>query len=49
MKPNYQYEKRTRDLERKKKQEKKRLKKLQKKKATDNEGGQTPPEGEPSA
>lgn len=53
-KPNYQFEKRQRDLEKKKKQEEKRLKKLEKKSddpsAPDTpDGDAPPPAADPSA
>jgi len=39
-KPNYSFEKRQRDLEKKRKQEEKRLRKLAEKKPADGEGGE---------
>lgn len=43
-KPNYSFEKRQRDLEKKRKQEEKRLRKLADKKPAGDDGGQTSPE-----
>lgn len=44
-KPNYSFEKRQRDLEKKRKQEEKRQRKLADKKPAGDDGGQSSPEG----
>jgi hypothetical protein len=44
-KPNYSFEKRQRDLEKKRKQEEKRLRKLADKKPADADGAQVPTDG----
>jgi len=47
-KPNYSFEKRQRDLEKKKKQEEKRLRKLAEKKPAGDDGAQASPENSAS-
>ena len=44
-KPNYSFEKRQRDLEKKRKQEEKRLRKLAEKKPSDDDASAPSPEG----
>ncbi|WP_301102673.1 hypothetical protein [Propionivibrio sp.] len=44
-KPNYSFEKRQRDLEKKRKQEEKRLRKLAEKKPSDDDSNPSSPEG----
>jgi hypothetical protein len=48
-KPNFQYEKRQKELAKKKKQEEKRLKKLAAKTPGEADGGEAPPAGTPEA
>ena len=48
-KPNFQYEKRQKELAKKKKQEEKRLKKLAAKTPGEAEGSESPPAGPPEA